>query len=68
MNLGMLRKGAIQYISDIGQANYSVQADNHLDYLIREKKLPNLKRHGWLMQSKVTTMELSNICLSQQYR
>ena len=27
-----------------------------------------MKRHGRVMQSKVTTMELSHICLSQQYR
>ena len=36
-NLGMSRKEVIQIISDIGQENSYVQADNHLDYLIREK-------------------------------
>ena len=33
--LGISRQEVIQTISDIGQASYYFQADNHLDYLIR---------------------------------
>ena len=29
--------------------------------------MPNLKSHGRVMQAQKTTMELSNICMSQQY-
>ena len=34
-NIGMLRKEVIQIISEIGQANCYVQAENHLAYHIR---------------------------------
>ena len=34
-NLGMSRQEVIQTISYIGQASSYVQAENHLDYLIR---------------------------------
>ena len=34
-NVGMLRNDVIQVISDIGQANYYFQEDNHLYFLIR---------------------------------
>ena len=34
-NLGMSIREAIKKISDIGQACSYVQAENHLDYLIR---------------------------------
>ena len=67
-NLGMSRRDAIQVISYIGQANSYVQAENHLDYLIQEELLPDLKRYGRATKSKATTMERSHICLSQQYR
>ena len=39
-------------ISDIGQACYYVQAEIHLDCIIREKRLPNLKRHGRVIKSQ----------------
>ena len=42
-NLGMSRKEVIQVISELGQAKYFVQAENHFDYLIREKRLAHLK-------------------------
>ena len=58
----------IQTISDIGQASSYVQAENKLNQLIREKRLPNLKRHGRVIKSQATTTERLQICVSQQYR
>ena len=57
----------IQVISELGQAKYLVQAENHMDYLIREKRMTHLKRIGRVVSSKETTTELSQICVSQQY-
>ena len=51
-DVGMPRKEAIQIISDRGQANYYVQAENNLDCLILEKWLSNLKRHGRVIQAQ----------------
>ena len=56
-NLGMSRKDTIQVISDIGQENSYVQSDNHLNYLIPEKQLPNMKRHGWVIKAQARTTE-----------
>ena len=53
-NLGIPREEAIQVISDIRQEYYYFQAENQLDYLIREKWPPNMKRHGRAI--KVQTM------------
>ena len=38
-NLGMPRKEVIQVISDTGKEIFNAQADNHLDYLIQEKRM-----------------------------
>ena len=67
-NLGMLRKEVIQVISELGQAKSFVQAENHLDYLIRAKRLTHLKRLGRVVSAQATTTERSQICVSQQYR
>ena len=64
----MSRWEVIQTISDIGQESYYFQAENHLDYLIREKWLPNMKRGGRVVKSHATTTERSHICVSQPYR
>ena len=63
----MSRKEGVQVISDIEQDNYFVQAENHLDYLIREKWLPNSKRIGQVIKYQVTTIDRSQIFVSQQY-
>ena len=42
-------------ISDIRQSDSYVQAESHVYYLIREKRLPNMKRHGQVMQAQATT-------------
>ena len=64
-NLGMSRKEVIQVISELGQAKSFVQAENHLDYLIRAKRLTHLKRLGRVDSAQATTTERSQICVSQ---
>ena len=66
-NLGMSRKEVIKVISELGQAQSFVQADNHLDYLIQGNQLTGLKRLGRVVEAQATTTELSHICVSQQY-
>ena len=58
----------IQVISEIGQANSFVQEDNHLDYLIQVKHLTRVKRLGRVVSAQAKTIEISQICVSQQYR
>ena len=56
-NLGMSRKEVKQVISDLDQENLFVQAENHLDYHIRAKRLTNLKMHGQVFAYQETTTE-----------
>ena len=65
--LGMSRKKVMQAISYLGQAKLFFQADNHLEYLIREKRLTHLKRLGRVVTAQATTTERSHIFVSQQY-
>ena len=46
INLDISTKEMIQVISDIGQTDSYVQAENHYVYLILEERLPNPNRHG----------------------
>ena len=66
-NLGMSSREVIQMISDIEQESSYVQAENHMDYLIRENWLPNLKRHGRVIEAQAMTTERSHICVAQRY-
>ena len=68
VNRGMSRKEVIQVISDIWQAKSFVQAENHLDYLIRVKCLTHLKRIGRVVKAQAMNTEQSQIFVSQQYR
>ena len=63
-NLGMSRRELLQTISDIGKASYYVQAGNHFYYIIREERLPNLKRHEQVIKYQVMTKEGPQICVS----
>ena len=65
-NLGMPRKEVIQVTSELGQGKSFVQSENHLDYLILEKRLTHLKRLGRVVSAQATTTERSQICVSQQ--
>ena len=67
-NIGMSRKEVIQLISELSWTKSFIQADNHLDYLIRVKWLIHLKRLGRAVETQATTTELSHIFVSQQYR
>ena len=67
-NLRMSRKEVIQVISELDQEKLFVQEENHLDYLIRVKRLTHFKRLGRVFSAQATTTEQSQICVSQQYR
>ena len=56
-NLGMSSKEVIQVISELDQEKLFVQPDNHLDYLIWEKRLTHLKIIGRVVSDKATTTE-----------
>ena len=56
-NLGMSRKEVINVISELGQAKLFFQADNHLYYLIWEKRLTRLKRLERVVLYQATTTE-----------
>ena len=66
VNEGVSRKEAVQLGIDIGQAKSIKQAENHLDYLIREQRLPKLKRDGRTVLAQTTTTERSQINVNQQ--
>ena len=68
INNGVTRKEAIQLIVDLGQCVSSKAAENHLDYLIRLKRLPDLKRNGRIILAQSTTTERSQINREQQLR
>ena len=62
-NLGMSRKEVINVISELSQENYLVQAENHLDHIIRVKHLTHFKKLGRVVASQETNIELSHICV-----
>ena len=64
--LGMSSNEVIQTISDIKWTSYYDQAENQLDHLIWEKRLPDLKRHGQVIKFQATTTKRSQICVSHQ--
>ena len=68
INNGVTRKEAIQLIIDLGQCVSSKSAENHLDYMIRLKRLPGLKRNGRTILAQSTTTERSQINREQQLR
>ena len=67
-NLGVSWKEVIQVVSELVQTKSYVQMENHLDYLIRAKRLTRLKRNGRVVAAQATTTQWSHICVSQQYR
>ena len=64
----MSRKEVIQVISELGQEKLFVQSDNHMDYLIQAKRLTHFKSLGRVVAAQTTTIELSQIYVSQHYR
>ena len=67
-NMGLSRKECIRLVMDVGQFGSFKKAENHYDYLIRAKLLPNLKRNGRIVTSQATTTERCAITVSQQLR
>lgn len=67
-NNGVERREAIQYIMEISGCGSRKTAENHLDYLIRSKRFPNLKRDGRVMKAQATTTKRSQITIAQQFR
>ena len=53
-------------ICDLGQAKNLKEAENHLDYLIRMKKLGKLKKEGRVITAQATTSERSQINVEEQ--
>ena len=56
-NLGMSIKEMIQVISDLSHEKLFIQAENHLDHLIQEKRIAHLKRIGQVVTAQTTTTE-----------
>jgi hypothetical protein len=66
-NDGMTRKEVLNVIQDI--SGYSQKAaDNHLCYLVKNKKLPELKRSGQVVKAQQTTTSRSQVHIEQQLR
>ena len=66
-NLGMSRKEVQQVISELGQAESFLQAENHLDFFIWVKWMTHVNRIGRVVSAQATTTERSQICVSQHY-
>ena len=67
-NTGVSRAESITMIVDLGQAKCRKTAENHLDYLIREKRLTRVKRNGRVITAQATTSERCQISVKQQFR
>lgn len=65
-NNGMSRKEMISYIQSFAGIKDPKRAENHLDYLIRQKKLPGLKNGGRVTAAQKTTTKRMQITISQQ--
>ena len=68
INNGVSQQEAIQLIVDLSQCDSRKSAENHLDYLIRSKKLTDLKRKGRVVTAQAITTERYQISLDQQLR
>ena len=67
-NNGMTRKEMILLVMDFTGCCKWKQAENHLDFLIRAGKFPNLKRGGRTVSAQKTTTKRSLITIEQQLR
>ena len=67
-NRGATRAEAITLIMDIAQCGNRKRAENHYDYLVREKKLIDLKRDGRVTSAQGTTTKRTQINAEQQLR
>ena len=68
-NNGMSRKEMISLILHLVGSNKTKSADNHFDYLVRNKKLPQLKQGGKVRSvQKTNKKKMSQVTISQQLR
>lgn len=63
----MSRCEVIHMISDLASVKNKT-AENHFDYLVREKRLPELKVFGRTVVAQPTTTDRCMITVSQQQR
>ena len=66
-NNGVSRAEAITIVGDFGQAKSMKTAENHLDYLIRTRKLDKLKWNGCIVTNQATTTERCQVNTKQQF-
>jgi hypothetical protein len=66
-NRGMSRKEALDLIRKVTGCS-NAQDDNHFDYLVRNKLLPDLKGNGATIKAQATTTNRSQITMEQQLR
>ena len=67
-NNGVSRAEAITIIVDLGQAKSMKTAENHLDYLIRTRKLDKLKWNGRIVTAQATTTERYQVNTKHHFR
>jgi len=65
--IGMTRKEIIRLMMHL-TGGTSDQCENHYDYLISRKKMPELKNHGRVERAQHTTTKRSCIRIEQQFR
>jgi hypothetical protein len=63
--IGMSCKEVIQLMKILTLAT-TKQCDNHFDYLVRMKKMPELKNHGRVQRAQAMTTKCSCIQMEQQ--
>ena len=66
-NTGMPRKELIGIIAELAGVNKKM-AENHLDYLIRSKHLPNLKKNGCVVHAQATTTNRTAVTMEKLLR
>jgi len=64
----MSRDEVINLIMEMKQTSNKRKCENHYDYLIRSKKMPELKRFGRVTTAQATTIKRSQITVEQQLR
>ncbi len=67
-NNGMCRNDAITLVMDWTGCEERGKARNHYAYLVRNKKLPDLKRDGRVVTAQKTTTKRGQITIEQQVR
>jgi hypothetical protein len=67
-NTGMSRHEVIHLIMELAQTNDFTKCENHWHYLVRNHKVPGLKRGGKVTAAQSTTTKRSQIRVEQQLR